>query len=462
MPALPVIPAMGLLEQWQQVRQRSLTLTAQLSAEDCQAQSMPDASPVKWHLAHTTWFLETFILEAREPGFIPFDPAFRILFNSYYNGIGEKHPRAQRGLLTRPGLEQVLAYRRHVDAHIEQLWETDGSALLAGLLQLGMQHEQQHQELMLTDLKHLFSCNATFATQSPQKSLQEFPSGNLSTVPRQPTERQWQAFDAGLVDVGHTGADFCFDNETPRHRQFVESFEFATRLVSNGDYLAFIEAGGYQDATLWLAQGWDWLGNGRDGDRIMHPLYWKKNTAQQWQEFTLDGMHNLDSQQPVCHLNYFEAAAYAHWAGARLPTEAEWEWAGQRFAAQRFAGQHFAAQRFAGQHFAAQRFTDQHSAGQHSAGQHPTAQRHDLQQMYGHCWQWTSSSYAPYPGFATPEGAIGEYNGKFMVNQYVLRGSSCFTPPGHARLTYRNFFPTTARWQMTGIRLARSLITAAP
>ena len=399
------MPEINLLERWQQVRLRSLSIAAPLSAEDSAAQSMPDASPIKWHLAHTTWFFETFILEALEPDFEAFHPAFRILFNSYYNGIGEKHPRAQRGLLTRPGLEQVLAYRQQVDARIVKLWQQATSATLttlASLLELGLQHEQQHQELMLTDVKHLFSCNplqpALFATPLPELHWA--------------SPFTWQAYEAALLAIGHSGQGFCFDNETPRHRQFVEAFEMATRLVSNGEYLAFIEAGGYQNAGLWLAEGWDWIKT----QQLRHPLYWQLHGSQ-WQEFGLHGLQDLDLHKPVCHLSYFEATAYAYWAGARLPSEAEWEYAANS-----------------------------------------TAQREStLLQLFDHCWQWTSSSYAPYPGYEIAAGAIGEYNGKFMVNQYVLRGSSSLTPDHHARTTYRNFFPAQARWQMSGIRLARSV-----
>lgn len=400
----------NLLERWQQVRQRSLALAEPLSAEDCMAQSMPDASPIKWHLAHTTWFFETFILESLEPAFRPFHPAFRVLFNSYYNGIGEKHPRAQRGALTRPSLAQVLAYRQDVDARLSKLWHEAKSAQLANLIELGLQHEQQHQELMLTDVKHLLSCNPLL----PALFVSALPELHWASP------FTWHPFQAALLEIGHNDDGFCFDNETPRHRQFVEAFEMATRLVSNGEYLAFIEAGGYQNPALWLAEGWDWLSS----QKMRHPLYWQLH-GPQWQEFGLYGLQELDLHKPVCHLSYFEAAAYAQWVGARLPSEAEWEYAAQ------------------------------------SATHNRAQQKNNLQQLFDYCWQWTSSSYAAYPGYKAPVGAIGEYNGKFMVNQYVLRGSSSFTPTHHARLTYRNFFPASARWQMTGIRLARSLPNTA-
>ena len=379
------------------VRRRSLMLAEPLSDEDCGAQSMPDASPVKWHLAHTTWFFETFILETCEDDFAPFHPAFRFLFNSYYNGIGARHPRAQRGLLTRPSMREVRAYRSAVDARIARLMaQRSGDAALERLLVLGMQHEQQHQELILTDVLHLLAQNALRPVYSGAAALAGAATGPL----------RWIGFDGGAADIGFDGDGFCFDNELPRHRVHVAPFALASRLVTNGEYLAFIEAGGYADPALWLSDGWDCVGSQRWG----HPPYWQRDAAGAWHEFTLHGLVPLDPARPVTHLSLYEADAYAHWAGARLPTEAEWELA---------------------------------------------ASRGGIEQLFGHCWQWTSSSYAPYPGYACAEGALGEYNGKFMVNQYVLRGSSAATPPGHARASYRNFFPAAARWQFTGLRLAR-------
>ena len=408
------------LARFDAVRRRSLALAEPLTDEDCGAQSMPDASPVKWHLAHTTWFFETFILEPMEPGFRPFHPAFRVLFNSYYNGIGEKHPRAQRGLLTRPAMAQVRDYRADVDARIARLLASelapDQRAQLASLLTLGLEHEQQHQELMLTDVKHLLAqsellpayLDATLARAAPAPAL------------------AWIALEGGLTDIGYDGDGFSFDNELPRHRQYVAPFKLASRLVSNGEYLDFINAGAYANAALWLAEGWDWVRT----QNLRCPIYWRQDERGQWQEFTLFGAQPLDLQRPATHLSLFEADAYAHWAGARLPTEAEWEMAAQTLAVR-----------------------PQDNGGLHPAGAVDAAA--GLAQMFDHCWQWTSSSYAPYPGFRTAPGAIGEYNGKFMLNQYVLRGSSCATPAGHARASYRNFFPAGARWQFTGIRLAR-------
>ncbi|KQQ45806.1 hypothetical protein ASF61_19320 [Duganella sp. Leaf126] len=398
----PLTIDMPLGTRYAVVRAHTLALAAPLSDEDCGAQSMPDASPVKWHMAHTTWFFETFILERMEPGFAPFHPAFRVLFNSYYNGVGDKHPRAQRGLLTRPAMAQVRAYRDDVDARMARLLASDldagARAQLEQLVTLGLQHEQQHQELILTDVKHLLAQSALLPAYLDAPRAGDAPAAPLD----------WIAFDGGLADIGHAGEGFCFDNELPRHKQYVAPFELASRLVTNGEYLAFIAAGGYFNAALWLAEGWDWVRT----QGLKAPLYWRQDDSAQgaWTEFTLHGAQPLDPDRPVTHLSLFEADAYANWAGARLPTEAEWEVAAASPA---------------------------------------------LQQMFGHCWQWTSSSYAPYPGFQVAPGALGEYNGKFMLNQYVLRGSSCATPEGHTRATYRNFFPAGARWQFTGLRLAR-------
>jgi ergothioneine biosynthesis protein EgtB len=408
-----VIIKADLQQRFDAVRRRSVNLSEPLSEEDCCAQSMPDASPVKWHLAHTTWFFETFILERYEPGFVPHHPAFRMLYNSYYNGIGEKHARAQRGLVTRPSFDEVLAYRHAVDARIGLLL-AQGSDEVATLVDLGVHHEQQHQELLLTDVKHLLSMNPLFPA---------YASAPLPQLPLA-TSVSWLEFDEGVVEIGRAGDGYCFDNELPRHRQFVEPYALASRLATNADYLSFIRAGGYRDPALWLSEGWDWI----CANQLGHPLYWRELDGQ-WYEFTLHGLQPLDLQRPATHLSYFEADAFARWAGARLPTEAEWE--------------HAAA----------------HTRDDASRGLHPGGDGagDGLCQLFGACWQWTSTSYTPYPGYAPQPGALGEYNGKFMSNQYVLRGSSCATPLGHARPSYRNFFPATARWQFSGIRLARSL-----
>ncbi len=386
------------LHQYEVVRKRSLMLAEPLSDEDCGAQSMPDASPVKWHLAHTTWFFETFILERFEDGFAPFHPAFRILFNSYYNGVGERHPRAQRGLLTRPSMRQVRAYRNDVDTRMLRLIEAaDGDSALAALVVLGLHHEQQHQELILTDIKHMLAQSALYPAYLDTDAPRAPPAPPLAFVDH----------EGGLAEIGHTGSGFCFDNELPRHRQYVAPFALASRLVTNREYLAFIEAGGYRQPALWLAEGWDRVNEGA----WRHPLYWvAPHDGLGWHEFTLHGLRPLELDAPVRHLSLYEADACARFMEARLPTEAEWEVA----------------------------------AAEGRCGQ-----------LFGHCWQWTSSSYAPYPGYACAPGALGEYNGKFMLNQYVLRGSSSATPPGHARTSYRNFFPAGARWQFTGLRLAK-------
>lgn len=407
-------------DRYNQVRRHTVRLAKPLSEEDCCVQSMVDASPVKWHMAHTTWFFETFILEQFEPDFRPHHPAFRVLFNSYYNGIGEKHARAQRGLLTRPSLDEVIAYRHNVDARMEKLLTNLArratASQIADLIELGLQHEQQHQELMMTDVKHLLSMNPL----KPSYSDATLPPGS-NVEPA-----GWLHFKAGVVEIGNAGDGFFFDNETPRHRQFVEPFALASRLVTNGEFLAFIEAGGYRDPALWLSEGWDWV----CANQLTQPLYWHRTESAAWQEFTLYGMQALDLHRPATHLSLYEADAYARWAGARLPTETEWEFAA--------GGAHDTAPR------------DLHPQMVQAVA--PSG----LSQLFGACWQWTTSSYAPYPGYATAEGAIGEYNGKFMVNQYVLRGSSCVTPKDHSRASYRNFFPAAARWQFSGIRLARS------
>jgi len=416
-------PQSALGQAFVAVRGDTLTLIEPLSAEDCQLQSMPDASPSKWHLAHTTWFFETFLLERFEAGFEPFDARFRVLFNSYYEGVGPQHQRSQRGLVSRPRLDEVLAYRRHVDARMQGVIDLNaGDAGFAALLQLGMNHEQQHQELLLTDIKHALSMNppsASYARRWPMTTVQEQPL-------------RWLHVRGGQVESGHNAVHdgaFHFDNETPRHALLLRDFELASRPISYGDFQAFINDGGYQRSELWLSMGWDWV---RSAARRA-PLYW---SAEEATTFSLQGQVPIDAHTPLPHISYFEADAYARWAGARLPTEAEWEHAARFFEASPKTG-----------NFA------------NSRAYHPlpaTQPVHERpMQMFGDVWEWTQSAYAAYPGFRPAPGAVGEYNGKFMCNQFVLRGGSCATPPGHVRASYRNFFPPDAQWQFSGARLAR-------
>jgi ergothioneine biosynthesis protein EgtB len=377
------------------VRAHTLALARPLSAEDMQLQSMPDASPTKWHLAHTTWFFEAMLLAphvSHAPGYKPF-PHFNELFNSYYESLGPRHPRPQRGLLSRPSLDEVMAYRRAVDEAMAALLASlrPGAALEA-LAELGLQHEQQHQELILTDILHAMSLN-------PLR-----PAVLAGPAPRAAAEAEgWLEHGGGIVQVGHAGSGFAFDNEGPAHRVFLQPFALARRLVTNGEFQAFIDAGGYREPRFWLSDGWATV----QAQLWERPLYWTDDGR----EFTLHGLQAREDDQPVRHLSFYEAAAYAEWAGARLPTEFEWEAL--------------------------------------------VAREPALPQAFGAAWQWTRSSYDPYPRYRPPEGPVGEYNGKFMAGQIVLRGSSSATPPGHARPTYRNFFPPSARWQYSGLRLAR-------
>jgi ergothioneine biosynthesis protein EgtB len=419
-------PGSALGDAYARVRRTSLALAAPLSDEDCQVQSMPDASPVKWHLAHVSWFFETFLLERFEAGFAPFDPAFRVLFNSYYQGIGERHPRPQRGLITRPTLAEVKHYRADVDERMAALIASRGDdAELAALVTLGLQHEQQHQELILTDVKHLLSFNPTHPPYA-----RRWPIGAVNPQPL-----RWHGHEGGMFELGHDATldgAFCFDNETPRHPTYLAPFELASRPVSNDEYLAFIDDGGYRRPELWLSMGWDWV---QAGSREA-PQYWQHD-AGRWLSHTLQGLVEIDPHTPVCHLSYFEAEAYARWAGARLPTEAEWEFAARRLSKMQRPHHNF-ADRGA--------FHPLPAAG--SARDEPV-------QMFGDVWEWTQSNYNPYPGYRPLPGAVGEYNGKFMCNQFVLRGGSCATPAGHVRASYRNFFPPDAQWQFSGLRLAR-------
>ena len=407
--------------RYAQVRAQSRALAEPLSAEDCALQSMPDASPVKWHLAHTTWFFETFVLSEFQGGYAPFDPAFRVLFNSYYNAVGDKHPRPERGLLSRPDLAAVLRYRAHVDEAMQRLLAAPLSTEAAALVELGLHHEQQHQELILTDLKHLLSRNPLKPAYRPRWPLKAV----------QPKPLQWIPYPGGVVSIGHDGATFAFDNESPRHEVFLSRYELASRPVSHGEFAEFIADGGYRRPELWLSLGWDIV----QSQHWQAPMYWEAR-EDGWQTFTLHGMAEIDPHTPVCHLSYFEADAYARWAGARLPTEFEWEAAARDVA---ITGN----------------FAD--SGALHPLPVAASTAKVTPVQMYGDVWEWTSSSYGPYPRYRPAAGAVGEYNGKFMCNQYVLRGGSCATPAGHIRASYRNFFPPEARWQFSGVRLARDV-----
>jgi ergothioneine biosynthesis protein EgtB len=412
-----------LAERFGATRAESIRLIAGLSEEDCAIQSMPDASPLKWHLAHTTWFFEVFLLERYQRDFEPFDPAFRILFNSYYNSVGDKHPRPQRGLLSRPGLRHVLTYRSQVEQRMSALFDSlIGDTEFCRLVELGIAHEQQHQELMLTDLKHLLSCNPLLPAYRDG-----WPLTTASVVPM-----NWLSFDARLATIGTDAKTFAFDNERPEHRVWVDPFELATRPVTNGEVLDFIEDDGYRRPELWLSLGWDCVRN----QGWQAPMYWRQ-IDQQWHVFTLRGFAPIARDAPAAHLSYFEADALARWFDARLPTEAEWELAAQ-------LGSATIEGNFA------------NTGVFHPLVPARVHRSDELAQMWGDVWEWTQSSYSAYPGFKPDAGAIGEYNGKFMCNQYVLRGGSCATPRDQMRLSYRNFFPADARWQFSGLRLARS------
>ncbi len=400
---------------------------------------MPEVSPTKWHIAHTSWFFETFIIKRAHPNYTAINQEYAYLFNSYYNAVGKMHCRPKRGLISRPTLRETFLYR----ARIDQLMETllaDPSFLeeYGSLITLGINHEQQHQELMLTDIKHVFSENPLRPTF---RALRERRSIDIPPL-------RWISFKAGVYRIGNPGDGFSFDNEGPRHRQFLEQFKLASRLVTNGEYLAFLEDGGYRRPELWLSLGWATVNE----QKWEAPLYWEKR-EDGWWVFTLGGLQKLDANEPVCHLSYFEAEAFARWAGARLPTEFEWEVAAVK--GEPGIG-NFADQRiFHPVALDSTEFRPGHSVADVATGDAGGVDQ--LDQMFGDVWEWTRSSYAPYPGYAPAPGAIGEYNGKFMCNQYVLRGGSCVTTRAHIRPTYRNFFPPAARWQFTGLRLARDV-----
>ncbi len=386
----------NLAEFFRSVRQYTEHLCEPLKTEDYIPQPIVDVSPARWNIAHTTWFFEEMILKKFVSDYKVFDESFGFLFNSYYNTIGERTPRDNRGAMSRPTVAEVFAYRKYVDEKMQELLSEPGAIAtgLPDLLILGLNHEQQHQELLLTDLKYTFSINPLF------------PAYREGFVPEESSEpgaiaTGFSDFEAGIYEIGHTGDSFCFDNELSRHKVYLHDFAIANSLVTNGEFLEFIDAGGYRDHRFWHAEGWDWVNqNGIDS-----PLYWHK-TDSEWSHFTLSGLRNLSLDAPVCHASFYEASAFAEWKGMRLPTEFEWEAASEKFA-------------------------------------------------WGKRWEWTNSAYLPYPGFAKAAGAVGEYNGKFMINQMVLRGASVVTPAGHSRPSYRNFFHPHLRWQFTGIRLAK-------
>ncbi|HWV31526.1 MAG TPA: ergothioneine biosynthesis protein EgtB [Dyadobacter sp.] len=388
---MQLMEATGIREAFHNVRKHSEHICAPLETEDYVPQPVAFVSPPKWHLAHSTWFFETFILKPQVPGYRVYDPDFNYLFNSYYNNVGERTLRTDRGNVTRPTIKAVYAYRRYVDEQMDVLLEDLSDPEILALVELGLHHEQQHQELLITDIKYILGHNPLFPVYREGQNM----------VGDRNTETGFLTIPEGIYDIGHQGEGFCFDNELGRHKVYLHEFEIAKGLVTNGEYIEFMEAGGYQDFNLWLDEGWSWV----NLNHISAPMYWHRIEGE-WYYFTLNGLQKVDREAILSHISFFEAAAFAQWKGMRLPTEFEWEIASANL-------------------------------------------------DWGQRWEWTNSAYLPYPGFSKAPGAVGEYNGKFMVNQMVLRGASVATSPGHARKTYRNFFHTHERWQYTGIRLAQ-------
>jgi len=402
-----------LRERYRDIRNTTLQITAPFSAEDLMLQSMPDASPAKWHLAHTTWFFETFILSPYLSGYEPFDSRFKQLFNSYYKQLGSHPYRGARGLMSRPSLDEVRAYREHVDAAMLRYLEVVNENT-AALIEVGLNHEQQHQELILTDIKHAL-------WSMPLRP--EHVGGPRDVKTAEPL--QWIESEGGIYEIGYEGSGFSFDNESPRHQVLLSPFKLASRLATNAEYLEFMNDGGYRRPELWLSDGWDTV----CAQGWKSPFYWEDHDGQ-WFDFSYDGMREVDPAAPVCHVSYYEADAFAHWSKARLPREDEWEVVGVNAS-------------ISGTFLESEKLRPQPASGK------------GLQQMFGDVWEWTASPYIAYPGFTPAPGAIGEYNGKFMCNQFVLRGGSCATPESHIRASYRNFFPPHVRWQFMGIRLAK-------
>jgi len=409
--------SLSLLERFQKYRRFSELIAAPLSPEDCVVQSMSDASPTRWHLAHTTWFFETFLLKPL-CNYQVFDGSFEYLFNSYYNSVGKQYPRDKRGLITRPALAEIFEYRKAVDERVSELIDRGGlDEQQMKIIRIGLNHEQQHQELMLTDIKHMLWCNPLFP------AYQEASSRRQSEA----SLTEWKQIDEGMAEIGVRMSDTVFDNETPRHRTFLHAHEIADRCVTNREYLRFIEDGGYKDPQWWLSMGWAHV----QEHNWQHPLYWIDDEDEGWSHFTLAGQQPLLLDEPVCHVSYFEADAFARWSGHRLPTEAEWEVTAREMSVPG---------------------TGSDDLVMNDQTVHPVGSKPDF---FGNLWQWTSNQYTAYPGYHPVDGALGEYNGKFMCNQFVLRGGSCATPSGHIRPSYRNFFPPQARWQFSGIRLAK-------
>lgn len=405
-------------DRYGQVRHRTEALAAPLSDADMTAQSMDDASPAKWHLAHTTWFFETFLLTPSLPGYRLFDDRYTYLFNSYYEAVGARHARPRRGMLTRPAAAEVMAYRKHVDAAMERLLEKGAAPDLLALVELGLNHEEQHQELLLTDILHLFAQNPLHPAYQP---LAE------ADAPAEASTFTWKGYPGGIYSVGHDGVGFAFDCESPRHDVLLHPYALATRPVTNGEWLEFMADSGYATPLLWLSDGWATV----QAHGWTAPLYWEKQDGA-WHQMTLRGLRPLNPAAPVSHISQYEADAFATWAGARLPTEFEWERAAAPL--------------------------PHHGTFMESGHYRPmpeAAAPSALSGMFGNVWEWTRSAYAPYPGFRPATGAVGEYNGKFMSGQYVLKGGSCATPRGHIRASYRNFFHPDKRWQFSGLRLAR-------
>lgn len=420
----------SLPQRYLRIRQYSEQICAPLALEDYGIQTMPEVSPPKWHLAHTSWFFETLLLKPFVQNYQPFNPRFAHLFNSYYDTIGSYHPRAERGLLSRPTVDEIYAYRTYVDEKIADLWgESDHPQReeITMRIELGLNHEQQHQELMLTDIKHIFAYNPLQPVYC-----------DLPTPTGQAGQMRWLDFTGGIKEIGHKGASFAFDNEGPRHQVYLADFRLASRLVTNGEYIEFIEAGGYQQSHYWFSDAWKIIRQ----QNWRAPLYWQL-LDDEWWHMTLGGLRKVDAEAPVCHISYYEASAYAQWAGKRLPTEAEWEIAASDLEIE-------------GNFRANNLLHPSPTCGSHPVSVEEKHQQ-SLLQIYGDVWEWTQSPYVAYPGYKPAAGPLGEYNGKFMSSQMVLRGGSCVTPKDHIRPEYRNFFYPHERWQFSGLRLAEDI-----